>query len=857
MQVPNKLQKVVETIEKTRKRYGMLKKCEFHIHTPASHDYQLIKNQKYNDLTTKEVILYSKKVGYLNSEISELLLEDYEKGKYERIYVTKENLYESLKEHLAYSLIAHILYDKGIEIAVISDHNTINGYIKLKYALEEYYQQRIKNKEAVRKQSIYLFLGVEISCSDKNHVVGIFENNKKHVVNRLLDEFISSEEYGTHETSYTIIEKIADFGGIPYIAHINSSDYGGTRIYKEKLFKSESHKILGLTNLEKKQFVLDKISPFIQNRNSQFGFIYEGDAHCLEDLGMKNSWIKVSGVTFNALVKAINNHRLCVFEEKPTITDKYIKGIYIEPGSEGFLRKRPDLPVEPDDDFFVEFSRDLNCIIGGRGTGKSTLLNIIDTVFSLESPDKEQLKFISNHNVIYILFFLKGKNYVIRFIPQAGKTTGYVSKDYFVEKAFRDGVYNKKGILMLSEHWIELFEINSKLNKFTEINGLSKTRILKEVYRKSYSINSIISEINRGRIGDFIKEVIFNGGDKKEIEDFIFQLKSENKRQYRKFIRENISDFIENVSNRENQVTETINGFNIKHQNLIKIEYSPKKRDLFLFLEPIMEHVDKKDHVLKTKLTWAGVEDYLYQIVSKIGYLEFLSLISNKKYKQLEAIVSIKDFISDSKDFFRGSRKTEELIDEEYEDIESYNLNKVLNNIYITITVNKYNFELSLERYIEITDDFTILFNVNSKESIQPGKPLMKNVEHLSLGQKVVAILTFVIQYGLYSNDNTPLIIDQPEDNLDNPYIYSNLVKSLREVKNNRQVILVTHSSTIVTNSDAEQVIVLNSNNECGWVEQKGYPSDQKVLKYILIYLEGGVYSFKHKMETYTTVLTL
>ena len=133
----------------------------------------------------------------------------------------------------------------------------------------------------------------------------------------------------------------------------------------------------------------------------------------------------------------------------------------------------------------------------------------------------------------------------------------------------------------------------------------------------------------------------------------------------------------------------------------------------------------------------------------------------------------------------------------------------------------------------------------------------MKNVEHLSLGQKVVAILTFVIQYGLYSNDNTPLIIDQPEDNLDNPYIYSNLVKSLREVKNNRQVILVTHSSTIVTNSDAEQVIVLNSNNECGWVEQKGYPSDQKVLKYILIYLEGGVYSFKHKMETYTTVLTL
>jgi len=42
---------------------------------------------------------------------------------------------------------------------------------------------------------------------------------------------------------------------------------------------------------------------------------------------------------------------------------------------------------EAADTFVVDFSKDLNCIIGGRGTGKSTLLNIIDTIFSRTSPN--------------------------------------------------------------------------------------------------------------------------------------------------------------------------------------------------------------------------------------------------------------------------------------------------------------------------------------------------------------------------------------------------------------------------------------------------------------------------------------
>jgi predicted ATP-dependent endonuclease of OLD family len=111
--------------------------------------------------------------------------------------------------------------------------------------------------------------------------------------------------------------------------------------------------------------------------------------------------------------------------------------------------------------------------------------------------------------------------------------------------------------------------------------------------------------------------------------------------------------------------------------------------------------------------------------------------------------------------------------------------------------------------------------------------------------------------FGIHTNDNTPLIIDQPEDNLDNQYIYKNLVSSLRQIKNNRQVIIVTHSSTIVTNAVAEQVIVLNSDNQKSWVEQRGYQGNPKITKLVLQYLEGGQESFIHKMNTYNTILKI
>ena len=116
-------------------------------------------------------------------------------------------------------------------------------------------------------------------------------------------------------------------------------------------------------------------------------------------------------------------------------------------------------------------------------------------------------------------------------------------------------------------------------------------------------------------------------------------------------------------------------------------------------------------------------------------------------------------------------------------------------------------------------------------------------------------MFSFVLGYSKYSNDYRPLIIDQPEDNLDNQYIYKNLVTQLRKIKQDKQIIIATHNATIVTNAKADLICVMDSDNENGWIEATRYSGDPKMKYHIINYLEGGKKSFVHKTIIYEDAL--
>ncbi len=81
-----------------------------------------------------------------------------------------------------------------------------------------------------------------------------------------------------------------------------------------------------------------------------------------------------------------------------------------------------------------------------------------------------------------------------------------------------------------------------------------------------------------------------------------------------------------------------------------------------------------------------------------------------------------------------------------------------------------------------------------------------KDLKFLSPGEKGIVLLLLYLE--AEEGDNRPLIIDQPDDNLDNLSVYPNLIEYFRARKKTRQIIIITHNPNLVVNTDSEQVIV-------------------------------------------------
>ena len=128
---------------------------------------------------------------------------------------------------------------------------------------------------------------------------------------------------------------------------------------------------------------------------------------------------------------------------------------------------------------------------------------------------------------------------------------------------------------------------------------------------------------------------------------------------------------------------------------------------------------------------------------------------------------------------------------------------------------------------------------VSFRDQHQPGRP-WKPLAHGSPGQQTAALLAFVLGYGL-----EPIILDQPEDDLDNALIYELLVRRLREQKAQRQIIVVTHNPNIVVHGDAELAMSLDTKNGEAVVVCSGGLQERNVRDEICRVMEGGRDAFQ------------
>ena len=119
-----------------------------------------------------------------------------------------------------------------------------------------------------------------------------------------------------------------------------------------------------------------------------------------------------------------------------------------------------------------------------------------------------------------------------------------------------------------------------------------------------------------------------------------------------------------------------------------------------------------------------------------------------------------------------------------------------------------------------------------------------KESPNLSTGQRCTTILPILLV-----QSERPLLIDQPEDNLDNAFIYETVVKALSAVKGARQVIFVTHNPNIPVLGEAERVFVLDSDGHKARLRKSGSVDECK--DDIEMILEGGREAFLQRKHRY------
>lgn len=147
------------------------------------------------------------------------------------------------------------------------------------------------------------------------------------------------------------------------------------------------------------------------------------------------------------------------------------------------------------------------------------------------------------------------------------------------------------------------------------------------------------------------------------------------------------------------------------------------------------------------------------------------------------------------------------------------------------------------EKRPEFIDHILCWFPEDSLKVEYSRKGEFQPIEQASAGQRAAAMLAFLLAHG-----TEPLVLDQPEDDLDNHLIYDLVVQQIRANKQRRQLIIVTHNPNIVVNGDAEMIYALDFNSQC-FISQSGSLQNQAMRDEVCNVMEGGKDAFERRYQ--------
>jgi ABC-type lipoprotein export system ATPase subunit len=423
----------------------------------------------------------------------------------------------------------------------------------------------------------------------------------------------------------------------------------------------------------------------------------------------------------------------------------------------------------------------------------------------------------------------------------------------------------KSETLDLIEHLNEVKEdINRKFTKLNEEFGDSRPLPLIEITAQLTALEDLNSHISN---------LLLNADkENSEIED---EFRSEG-------IEGDIATLLEKVQGYQQEIEKC-------QQKIIKITTKKEKLDKLLirrinfssYLNEKLKEQKKRIDDKWTKLkdgneNWTDEQKGLVRSILE-GIDIYGDIYFNKDilYSKLEGIVHGTKF--------RASRKNNETKRNKIESFFNVRFHsdfmKLLANEPILI-IDQDEPEITLEQLLVEYPDYlsangelelqNLLFSSSEREQYLKVVPKVKyngkDPEELSIGQRGTLFISLKLATDTFS---TPLVFDQPEDDLDNMFIVDKLIPILKELKKFRQIIIVTHNANIVVNADADQVIVAYNDSEnlsyvSGSLEntftiietEKGQKKDTLKVKgikeHVCDILEGGKEAFDKREKKYS-----
>ncbi len=620
----------------------------------------------------------------------------------------------------------------------------------------------------------------------------------------------------------------------------------------------------------------------------------------------------------------------------------------------------------------IDFSPQLTSIIGGRGSGKSSILRFIRGIFDKTSDLQSLEEIIADHKAFYKPVEQKTQKGVLT--PKSKIVVEFVrnevlhsitaqkikasdqqeitiqkfdpaSQKWFLEDAdayidfFNFEQYSQKQIYEIAQAPNSLKErIDSSIpkiarlvkeRKITRKSYLEKAALIRRMEQQIHGKGKINTEINdfneriklykKSGIASLLSEKERFGSQEKAIQAFLAEIKGKEKKLEKigrtiKLAMPNRTLFEGPHADEINGITKAVNqGYAEINEALVALQQKAEKlRSTYEAAIPTSRwkqdfNKNLNDFELqKAELEAKGIDD--------IANFEKLTVAKSEKEGELKDILEVEANLGAVKaekarlrrSFFRKCKKISNLrqvyvanllqndkvkiLIKPFQNIADfeYKLRTIIdranyyaNDIY---TLSELCFSGEVEQKIKEVHD--VFYKIRRGEKVDGVKKrfeeLVKNMTEAqmdeidllipedeidiqyktsgadtykplstaSAGQKTTAILTIILSQG-----KIPLLLDQPEDDLDNRLVYELIVDRLRQVKEKRQIIVVTHNANIPLNGDAEYILSMNSESKKLAVYCEGTVENPIINKEICDVMEGSEKAFALRSKRYKQIL--